>query len=167
MKISFKKNSKEMPREALFVSVGPKNKDEIVKENGVKTLYLKSDEKMNLRKLFLLVRKMIALAKSARVERLAFDFENFKLKNAKLSDAELGELIGTQLDFANYEFTEYKTPPPEGFPLIKEVFVMGASPEAQKAILKGREIAEEVNKTRSLANTPGGDMTPRLIAERP
>src|SRR3989344_2022499 len=166
MKISFKKNAREVGKEALFVSISPKNKDEIVKENGIKTLYLKSEEKMNLRKLFLLVRKMVALAKSARAERLAFDFENLKLKNAKLSDTDLGELIGTQLDFANYEFTEYKTPPPEGFPLIKEVFVMGASPEAQKAILKGDAIAEEVNKTRSLANTPGGGMTPRILAER-
>src|SRR3989344_7445424 len=92
MKISFKKNAREVGKEALFVSVSPKNKDEIVKENGVKTLYLKSDEKMNQRKLFLLVRKMVALAKSARAERLAFDFENLKLKNAKLSDTDLGVL---------------------------------------------------------------------------
>jgi len=166
MKISFKKNAKEVGKEALLVVVGPKNKDEIVRENGVKTLYLKSEEKMNLRKLFLLVRKMVALAKSVRAERLAFDFENLKLKNAKLSDADLGELIGTQLDFANYEFTEYKTPPKEGFSFIKETIITGASPVAQKAIIKGREIAEEVNKTRSLANTPGGDMTPRILAER-
>src|SRR3989344_3287740 len=165
MKISFKKNAKEVGKEALLVVVGPKNKDEIVKENGVKTLYLKSDEKMNLRKLFLLVRKMIALAKSARVERLAFDFENFKLKNAKLSDADLGELIGSQLDFANYEFIQYKTPPPEGFAFVKEVFIGGANAEAQRAILKGSAIAEEVNKTRSLANTPGGDMTPKILAQ--
>src|SRR3990167_2527890 len=109
---------------------------------------------------------MVALAKSARAERLAFDFKNLKLKNAKLSDADLGELIGTQLDFANYEFTEYKTPPKEGFSFIKETIITGASPVAQKAIIKGREIAEEVNKTRSLANTPGGDMTPRILAER-
>lgn len=164
MKISFKKNAKGIPGETLFVMVGAKNKDETVKENGVKTLYLKSEEKMNLRKLYVLMRKMVAMAKSARAEKLAFDFSELKL--IKISDQELGEVIGTQLDFANYEFIEYKTPPKEGFPLIKEVFVLGANPEAQKAILKGNKIAQEVNKTRSLANTPGGDMTPRILAAR-
>src|SRR3989338_7072394 len=164
MKISFKKNAREVGKEALFVSVSPKNKDEIVKENGVKTLYLKSEEKMNLRKLFLLVRKMVALAKGVRAEKIAFDFNDWKL--VKISDQDLGEVIGTQLDFANYEFTEYKTPPKEGFSLIKETIVVGATPVGEKAILKGHAIAEEVNKPRSLANTPGGDMTPRILAER-
>jgi len=168
MKISFVKSAKEAgkkaPKETLRVSVGSKNKDEIVKENGIKTLYLKSEEKMNLRKLFLLVRKMVALAKGARAEKIAFNLNDWKL--VKISDQKLGELIGTQLDFANYEFTEYKTPPEDGFPLIKEVFVIDASTEAQKAILKGHAITEEVNKTRSLANTPGGDMTPTILAEK-
>src|SRR3989344_1889996 len=168
MKISFVKSAKEAgkkaPKETLRVSVGSKNKDEIVKENGIKTLYLKSEEKMNLRKLFLLVRKMVALAKGARAEKIAFNLNDWKL--VKISDQELGELIGTQLDFANYEFTEYKTPPEDGFPLIREVFVIGASTEAEKAILKGHAITEEVNKTRSLANTPGGDMTPTILAKK-
>jgi hypothetical protein len=128
MKIAFKNSVKEVPKEALFVSVGPKNKDEIVKENGIKTLYLKCDEKdmMNLRKLFVLPRKMVSMAKNAKAEKLAFNFKDFKFKNAKLTDQELGEIIGTQLDFANYEFIEYKTPPPEGFSLIKEIFIFGA-----------------------------------------
>src|SRR3989344_7818606 len=164
MKISFKKNAKEVGKEALLVVVGPKNKDEIVRENGVKTLYLKSEEKINLRKLFLLVRKMVALAKGVRAEKIAFNFNDWKL--VKISDQELGELIGIQLDFANYEFTEYKTPPKDGFPLSREDFVIGASTEAQKAILKGHAITEEVNKTRSLANTPGGDMTPTILAKK-
>jgi leucyl aminopeptidase len=32
--------------------------------------------------------------------------------------------------------------------------------------LKGHTIAEEVNKTRTLANTPGGDMTPQILANK-
>ena len=59
MKITFKNNLKDLNGDILFVSVGSKNgstdspqADEIIKENGVKTLYLKCDEKMNLRKFF-------------------------------------------------------------------------------------------------------------------
>lgn len=181
MKIIFKNASGEAPKGALFVSLGHKNgstgspqvNDEILKENGIKTLYLKCDEaeKMNLRKLFLLARKMVVLAKSAKAEKLVFNFSDFsalggRSKNFGISDAELGEIIGSQLDFANYEFTEYKTIPKEDFSLIKEIFILGADKKAEKAILKGQIIAEEVNKTRSLSNTPGGDMTPSILAKK-
>ena len=77
MKFAFIKAAKDAPKDALFVSIGAKNKDEIVRENGVKTLYLKSKEKMTLRKLFLLVRKMVAMGKGAKAVRLAFNFLDF------------------------------------------------------------------------------------------
>jgi len=183
MKITFLKNQSEVKGDLLFVSVGPKNKDEIVKEGNVKTLYLKCDEmeKMNLRKLYLLVRKMVIMAKGAKAKKLAFNFEDFKFGTIKITDEELGEIIGTQLDFANYEFVEYKTPPEEGFNFIEEIFILGVFPKArlrgiplslalgkltEKAILKGDIIAQEVNKTRTLANMPGGDMTPQILARK-
>jgi len=166
MKITFKNNIKDLSKEFLFVSVSNENKDEIVKENGVKTLYLKCDEKMNLRKLFLLVRKMVLMTKSIKAEKLAFNFNDFKFNSIKLTDAELGEIIGSQLDFANYEFNKYKTMPKEGFNFIKEIYILGAPKEAEGAILKGNVIADEVNKTRSLSNMPGGDMTPSILATK-
>ena len=166
MKITFKDDIKGVKGEVLFMSTDSKNKDEIVKENGVKTLYLKCDEKMNLRKLFLLVRKMVVMAKNNKAEKLAFNFVDLKFGSVKITDVELGEIIGTQLDFANYEFTLYKTPPKEGFNSIKEIYILGANKEIQKAILKGNIIADEVNKTRSLSNTPGGDMTPSILAQK-
>ncbi len=168
MKITFKNNAKDVKSDVLFVSVDPKNKDEIIKENNIKTLYLKCDEaeKMNLRKLFLLVRKMVRMAKNIKAEKICFGFNDLMFKNIKLTDHELGEIIGTQLDFANYEFLEYKTPTEEGFSLVKEIIIADASKEVEKSILKGRAIAEEVNKTRTLSNTPGGDMTPQILAKK-
>lgn len=170
MKIFFKNNIKEIKGEVLFVSISLKNTDEVVKEGGIKTLFLKHDEKMNLRKLFLLARKMVISAKSIKADKLAFNFSDFKFKDLKISDEELGEIIGSQLDFANYEFVEYKTSIKEDFSFIKEVIIAGNAeampPHVKKAILKGQTIAEEVNKTRSLANTPGGDMTPQILARK-
>jgi leucyl aminopeptidase len=168
MKITFKNSVKDVPKGVLFVSVGAKNNDEIIKENGVKTLYLKCDEvgKMNLRKFFLLVRKMIVKAKSIKAEKICFNLNDFINPIGKTYGVgELSEIIGTQLDFANYEFNIYKTPPKEGFSFVKEVFILGASKETEKAIVKGQAISEEVNKTRTLANTPGGDMTPQILAK--
>lgn len=177
MKITFKDNIKDIKEEVLFVSINSKNKDEVVKENGVKTLFLKCDEKekMNLRKLFLLVRKIIMMAKSTKAEKICFNFNDFKkLINpegkstsygARISDEELGEIIGSQLDFANYEFTEYKTEKENIF-FVKEIIIIGADKNIEKAILKGDVIAKEVNKTRDLSNTPGGDMTPKILANK-
>lgn len=164
MKITFKKPTNQ--EDLLFVNVNSKNKDEVVKEGDVKTLYLKCDEedKMNLRKLFLLVRKMVVLAKSTKTKKIIFDFNNFVFKKIKLNKEELGEIIGTQLEFANYEFNVYKTPSEEGFTLLDEVVVNGTDKNVEKTILKGNIIADEVNKTRTLANTPGGDMTPTILA---
>jgi len=174
MKIIFSDNVKNTEKEALFVSISSKNgstsspqvNDEIIRENDVKTLYLKSDEKMNLRKLFLLVRKMVIMAKGIKAEKIAFNFSDFKFKGLKINNEELAEIIGSQLDFANYEFLEYKTPTEEGFNLVKEIIICGINKKIQKGILKGHTIAQEVNKTRSLANMPGGDMTPKILAEK-
>jgi leucyl aminopeptidase len=161
MKILFKKPSKDV----LVVNINPKNTDETIRENGVKQLHLKCDENMNLRKLYLLVRKIIALSKGAKAEKICLNFDDLKFSNLKISDTELAEIIGTQLDFANYEFLEYKTKTKDESSLVKEVFILNADAEIQKSILKGHKIAEELNKTRSLANTPGGDMTPQILAK--
>lgn len=162
MKINFKKPTNN--KDVLFVNINHKNNDEVIRENGVKTLYLKCDEKMTLRKLFLLIRKMVVIAKGAKASQISFNFSDFKFDSIKISPNELAEIIGTQLDFANYEFTLYKTKPKEGFPEIKEIFISGTTKEIEKSILKGHIIAGEVNKTRSLSNTPGGDMTPKVLA---
>jgi leucyl aminopeptidase len=164
MKINFKKPANI--KDVLFININSSNNDEVIRENSVKTLYLKCDEKMTLRKLFLLIRKMIIIAKGIKVSQIAFNFSNFKFDSIKISELELAEIIGTQLDFANYEFNKYKTKPKEGFSDIKEIFIFGTTKEIEKNILKGDVIAKEVNKTRSLSNTPGGDMTPKILAEK-
>ena len=164
LKINFKKPASE--KNVLFVNINSKNADEIVKEGGVKTLYLKAEEKMTLRKLFLLVRKMVAMSKGAKAEKICFDFNDFK-NLLSLAELELAEIIGTQLDLANYEFTEYKSKKENT--ITKEIFITLPKDGLlgiQKAILKGNIIAQEVNKTRSLSNTPGGDMTPKILAEK-
>ncbi len=169
MKITFKNNANNIEKNALSVLVGQGYSDEIIKEKGVKTLYLKSEEenKMNLRKLFLLLRKTIILAKGVKAEKIYFNFNDFKFSKIKISDEELGEIIGTELPFAEYEFTQYKTPPKEGFSSVKETVIYGTLNEkVKKSILKGKILAEEINKTRNLANTPGGDMTPQILARK-
>lgn len=164
MKILFKKPTNN--KDVLFIDVNYKNNDEVIRENGVKTLYLKCEEKITLRKLFLLIRKMVVVAKGIKASQVSFDVSQFNFDSIKISSNELAEIIGTQLDFANYEFNEYKTKTKEGFPEIREIYISGTTNEIEKNILKGDIIAKEVNKTRSLSNTPGGDMTPQVLAKK-
>jgi leucyl aminopeptidase len=168
MKITYKNSGKELLKEkTLFVSVSSKNTNESILEDNAKTLYLKSDEVMTLRKLEKLVRKMVVKAKESKAKVLAFDVAHFVFPGNKISDLEFGEIIGANLVIANYEFTDYKTPPKEGFDLLNEVIILGSmNSEMKQGIEKGKMIGEEVNKTRSLANTPGGDMTPNILAQK-
>lgn len=161
MKFIFKKNEH---KDILRVKIGAKDNDECIKENGIKVLYIKSEEKMALRRLFLLLRKVVVLAKGAKAEKIAIDFNDFKFKNIKIADEELAELMAIEFSLANYEFTEYKTKKESVF--IKEVYVKNAGAKIYKNFEKGNIIADEVNKTRTLANTPGGDMTPKILSEK-
>lgn len=168
MKITYAKNGKELKKSSLlFVSL-KSTKDEIVVENGARTLYIKNDKtKMTVRKLERLIRKMVLEAKENRSEKIAFNSSDFKFKEIKISEELLGEIIAVNLELANYEYTDYKTPPKEGFALVKEVIMIGEhSKEFTKGTEKGSAIGVEVNKTRTLANTPGGDMTPSILAQR-
>ncbi len=115
------------------------------------------------RTFILLVRSVVQAAKRVRVKKIAFDASAFAF--LKLKETELASLIAQNLLMANYEYTAYKTKPKEGFKQVEEVCFIGASRAFQAGIKKGIAIGEEVNACRTLANTPGGDMTPKTLAK--
>ncbi len=114
-----------------------------------------------------LVRSIAQTAKKERVKKIAFDFPLAvfpKLKSIEAPD--LASLIAQNLLMATYEFTTYKTEPKDGFRGVTDVCICGATSKAvQGGFKKGQVIGEEVNACRELANTPGGDMTPKSLAK--
>ena len=67
---------------------------------------------------------------------------------------------------ANFEFNHFKTKPKEGWDAVEEILLYGmSSASIEKALKKGQEIGKAVNACRALANTPGGDMTPTVLAK--
>lgn len=121
-------------------------------------------EKFNRRKLILAVRKIITLAKQNKIEKIALDLN--ALKRFEVSDRELAELTATNFELANYEFNVYKTPPEDGWKFVEQVFVCGRTlPEVKQGWKEGQVIGEETNNCRTLSNTPGGDMTPTVLAK--
>src|SRR3989338_6985197 len=72
---------------------------------------------------------------------------------------------------ADYEHVSYKTKPKDGWNFVEVVAILSVPGDGQRCLPAGRQgfadgliIAGEVNATRELSNTPGGDMTPQKLA---
>ena len=138
-----------------------------VDSRGRKTLSIgigKRDE-VTRRKLFLIARQVIAAAKTNRIKKIAVNFSDFDFPKLKMKDSELAELLAINFEMANFEFVKYKSVPKEGWNFVEEVYVVGkVSKEIKDGFARGQIIGQEVNGCRVLANTPGGEMTPRILA---
>lgn len=114
----------------------------------------------------LLARQIISVSRGNRFKKISFRFEDFKFPAEPLKDTDLAELLAVEFEMSNFEFVKYRTPPEEGWNFVKEVIVTGAlSAGVKDAFKKGQAIGEAVNACRALANTPGGEMTPTLLAK--
>lgn len=120
----------------------------------------------NHRKAMLAARRVVWFAKRERVKRIAVDLDDFSSIESK-DRGMLAETVAAQFTLANFEFTEYKTSVPDGWSFVEEIAVFSLKPSAaiERGVAVGTIIGEETNKARTLANTPGGDMTPQKLAE--
>ena len=121
---------------------------------------------LSRRKMIIAMRKVVALAKQNQIKAFAIDWKEIRrIAEKKISDFELGALAATAFVMADYEHNTFKTRPKGGFISIKTVTVVNAPALAAKGIARGAIIGGEVNAARELSNTPGGDMTPVLLAQ--
>lgn len=119
---------------------------------------------MSRRKLISAVRKAVRTAREHKLPALAFSVKDFGFDGTKdITDGELGRLFAENVVLANYEFTRYKSS--IKYNGLVTVYLIGASKDAQEGVRVGSVVAAEANYARDLANTPGGDMTPELLAE--
>lgn len=122
-------------------------------------------EDVTRRKLVTIARKVVRVALEHRLSELAISFSDFEFEGTKdISNYDLGRILAENFEMANYAFQKYKTVPKDGFPTVKTIFVGGANADAKRGFKDGQIIAHEVNFCRDLANTPGGDMTPSILA---
>ncbi len=123
--------------------------------------------KFTHRKAILTARRAVAAARKEKVRRIAVSLDDLVGTFPRLTRDGAAEVTVTQFEIANFEFTRYKTPPPEGWVSVEEIVVCtkNVSASVKKAIVRGKILGEEINKARELANTPGMDMTPEKLAE--
>ncbi|MFH0712251.1 MAG: leucyl aminopeptidase [Candidatus Jorgensenbacteria bacterium] len=138
---------------------------------GQRVLIFGVSGEFNHRKSIRLMRRVVVVARRERISKIAVNLEDFLAPTtvgvgAPTSPSVGAEVFATQLEIANFEFVEYKEKPKEGWFFVKEaqIYAKGGSKIGQ-ALNRGKVIGEEVNHTRILSNTPGGDMTPQKLAE--
>lgn len=171
--ISKKGNIDNAPKEYVRIAFTEKSKGtkRLVKEHGIETLEIGVGKyaELNRRKFMLLCRLIVQAAKKNKSKKIALQFDRTPglFKNLKKHTREdLAQLTAENFEMANFEFTMFKTKPKEGFDAVEEICVYGKSSSGvEKAVQKGQEIGRAVNACRTLANTPGGDMTPATLAK--
>ncbi len=148
----------------------PRNTTRIVKENGGEVIELGAGKfkEMNARKFITLCRSIVARAKTHKTKKIALQFnctpELFKNLRS-MTPEQISQLAAENFEMANFEFNVFKTKPKEGWNMVEEILLYGKSSLGiERAVRKGQEIGRAVNACRTLANTPGGDMTPTLLA---
>ncbi len=87
-------------------------------------------------------------------------------KNSKFRDRELVEKIILSLLTGLYRFTEYKTKDRDKIKYIKQAtLITGSDSDFENEIKYASVVAEAVNKTRDLINTPPNIATPEYVAQ--
>jgi len=170
MKLTFsEKEIGQAPKGYIRVKVVEDGKTKFVEKEGVEWLEVGSKKwaEVNRRKFVLLCRSIVAVAKQNKIKKIAVQLNQSpfpQMKGAPLP--ELASTIATAFEMANYEHTTYKTKPKEGWGVVEEVLICGKTPKDMQAGFKrGQAVAAEVNACRELSNTPGGDMTPKTLAQ--
>lgn len=119
------------------------------------------------RKFILLIRKIVQISKVNSVSIVAIDFKDLIFpKIQKIDRTEIASLVAQNLEMANFSFNKFKTKPKEGWGDMTEIIICGISSKAERlGFIKGQTIGKAVNDCRTLSNTPGGDMTPSILAK--
>ena len=143
------------------------SRNTLVEKDGIQELHIGYGEALPLtrRKAILQYRKVIAVAKEYKLSTIVLEWHDLKAAIPRdAAESEVASLVGTAFCMADYEHTTYKEKPKGGFPTVDSVTVLGASKEVERGLRRGLTIGEHVNACRELANTPGGDMTPKSLA---
>ena len=166
---SIEKVSKQFVR--IKLTDESKGTKRLVREKGVETLEIGAGKPadMNRRKFVILCRSIIQSAKTNGSRKIAIQFDRTPelFKNLRNISAEnISQIAAENFEMANFEFNAFKTKPKGGWHVVEEILLCGkSSPSIEKAVKKGQEIGKAVNACRTLSNTPGGDMTPTVLAK--
>lgn len=132
---------------------------------SVLTVPSKSFAKMNEREFRSFIRSVVQSAKKHKLAQVVMPivFAQFP-KLSHFGEAWFYSTLAENILIGEYEFTKYKSKQESN--ALKEVVIeCEETPLAKSGIARGMIVGESVNVTRSLANTPGNDLTPGSFAK--
>ena len=88
-------------------------------QGGKIVLGLGSGRKVKRRKLVLLMRQIIAMARANKVRKLSINFSDFYFPHLKAAAEDIAELLAVNFEMANFQFVLYKTPPRDGWNFVE------------------------------------------------
>lgn len=142
-----------------------KGTEHLVKHDSVTELHLVTGafKKVTPRTFRILVREIVVSAKKYKLDKVAVAFDIKKFPGlSSYSHAWAFQAIGENLVLADYDFTKYKSKTPKT--TLKEILIAAIEGRGDEHALRyGETIAAFANEARTIANTPGGDMTPALL----
>ena len=169
IKGDIKKASKQFTR--IKLTDNSRGTKRLVREKGLDILEIGTGKPadMNARKFIILCRSIIQSAKANKCKKIAIQFDSTPelFKNIRtISPEDISRIAAENFEMANFEFNSFKTRPKEGWQMVEEIELYGkSSPDIEMAVRVGQEIGKAVNACRTLSNTPGGDMTPIMLAK--
>lgn len=119
-------------------------------------------KRWNERKYPLVARQLVQYAKKERIKECAV----YLPKNIFKDKGDMGRLFAVNALMADFDFDTYKEKQKNNI-CIEHIFLAtdnAARGKLNRDIADGIIIGEETNRCRELANMPGGDMTPALLA---
>ncbi len=167
MKVTFQSSfPKTLKKGEAILEIAKQDIDEVLVEGaGYRVrLGIKEEGKLTARKFDILVHKIVQSAKRHKVSTIYIPID-FNFKHLNLTEADFIERIVVNAMMADYVFDTYKSKK-EATIIAQLVLVGKVSKEGEQAAVRGLLVGGEVNKTRDLANTPGLDMTPKVLAAK-
>src|SRR3989338_687937 len=162
-----KKTLDSVPKECVRVTFSEDEQNKYIEQKeGTTTLSLGAGKykDINVRMFRTLCRTIVRTARAHKLERIAVDTAHMPFPH--IHEKGVSWIVATMAEnfvLANYEYTAYKKEKHE----LKEILLCGGqSAETARAFRRACMVAEEVNKCRDSANTPGGAMTPALLTEQ-
>jgi leucyl aminopeptidase len=120
-------------------------------------------EAYTLRTLRIMVRKLMEEIKRYGWKCISLPGVKECALGVNIDEDQLGETYAYNLFLAQYTFSKYKSKNTE-HRLAEVLFRTTTSKDFSEGLRRGGIIAEATNIARDIANTPGGDMTPRVLA---
>ncbi len=116
------------------------------------------------RRFALAMRRLVSMAESQKIASLTVHLPSLTITD--VAETELLQHAAENLLLADYRFGRYQRPAKKKHALRLVELVVSANRGAAKALAIGKTIAQFTNQCRDLANTPGSDMTPSLLAQK-